>query len=277
MMMFQFKQIFLFILMIKLSTTEDHFPRVLTKTYNQTWNLSSTAILTCHVRNLGEHHVTWFKFDPLTSSSYPLAVGKELFTTDKRFSISSYSTSTKDSHWTLEIYQLNPFDEGTYLCKIANRRASVSVAIHLHIQIPMILFPSYLYVEPGTNVKLNCSIFIDNLNNESLLSNLNWHFVSNQFNKTKPDDVHIRKKLLNNGLTSSLMIHHAQPYHSGIWTCVYKRQRRTTKLVVEKDASKRQRISALLSNNSNRRFASIHALFLFHIFFLDYCNKLFFV
>lgn len=252
MMMFQIKQIFLVILsklstgksfshlipslfiVIKLSTTEEQFPQILTKTYNQTWNISSTAILTCHVRDLDDHHVTWFKFDPLTSLSYPLAVGKELFTTDKRFSISSYSSSLRDSHWTLEIYELNPSDEGTYLCQIANRRASVSIAIYLHVQIPMILFPSYLYIEPGTHVKLNCSLFFDSHNQESLLSHLNWHFVSNQMNKSKPDDVHIRKKFLNDSLTSSLIIQHAQIYHSGIWTCVYKRQRRTTKLVVEK-------------------------------------------
>jgi len=98
----------------------------------------------------------------------------------------------------------------------------------------MILSPPYLYVEPGTDVKLNCSILIDKQNPKTLLSSINWHFISNQLNKTKPDDVHIRKRLLNNSLTSSLIIHHAQIYHSGIWTCVYKRQRRTAKLIVEK-------------------------------------------
>jgi hypothetical protein len=219
---------------IKFITTENNLPQILTKTYNQTLNLSSTAILTCHIRDLGEHHVTWFKFDLLTSSSYPLAVGEELFITDKRYSVTSYSTSTRDSYWSLEIYQLNLSDEGTYLCKIANRRTSISVSIYLHIQIPMIISPPYLYVEPGTDVKLNCSILIDNQNPKTLLSSLNWHFISNQLNKTKPDDVHIRKRLLNNSLTASLIIHHAQIYHSGIWTCVYKRQRRTAKLIVEK-------------------------------------------
>ncbi|CAF1067502.1 unnamed protein product [Adineta steineri] len=275
--MFQFKQVFLFILMIKFITTENNFPQILTKTYNQTSNLTSTAILTCHVLDLDEHHVTWFKFDPLTSSLHPLAVGKELFITDKRYSISSYSTSTRDSYWSLEIYQLNLSDEGTYLCKIANRRASVSISIYLHIQIPMFLFPPYLYVEPGTNVKLNCSILIDNNNNnnEAFSSTINWHFISNQYNKTKPNDVHTRKILLNNSLTSSLIIQHAQTYHSGIWTCVYKRQRRTTKLIVEKDVLQRQRISALLSNNSNRRYSLLN--FLFFILLINYCNKLFFI
>jgi len=194
-MMFQLKQVILFIfiiLMIKSTTSVNNFPEILTKTYNQTFNLSSTAILTCHIRDLGEHHVTWFKFDSLTSISYPLAVGEELFTTDKRYSISSYSTSTRDSYWSLEIYQLNLSDEGTYLCKISNRRSSVSISIHLHIQIPMILSPSYLYVEPGTNVKLNCSILIDN---QTLQTPIDWHFLSNQLNKkTKPDDIFIKKK-----------------------------------------------------------------------------------
>jgi hypothetical protein len=217
--------------MIKFITAVNNFPEILTKTYNQTLNLSSTAILTCHIRNLNEHHVTWFKFDSLTSSLYPLAVGEELFTTNQRYSISSYSTSIRDSYWSLEIYQLNLSDEGTYLCKISNRRRSVSVSIHLHIQIPMILSPSYLYVEPGTNVKLNCSILIDN---HTLQTPINWHFLSNQLNQTKFDDVYTRKKTINNSLISYLIIHHAQTHHSGIWTCVYKRQRRTAKLIVDK-------------------------------------------
>ncbi|CAF3740265.1 unnamed protein product [Rotaria sp. Silwood1] len=275
--MFQLKQVFLFIfivLMIKLTIAVKNFPQILTKTYNQTLNLSSTAILTCHICDLGEHHVTWFKYDSLTSLSYPLAVGKELFTTDKRYSISSYSTSTRDSYWSLEIYQLNLSDEGIYLCQIANRRATISTSIYLHIQIPMILSPSYLYVEPGTNVKLNCSILIDNDdNNKSLLSSINWFFLSNEFNRTKPDDIHVRKKLINNSLNSYLIIHHAQTYHSGIWTCVYKRQRRTAKLIVEKDVLQRQRISALLSNNSKRHYSLINHLFFFvfySLFIIDY-------
>ena len=256
MMMFQLKQVILFllskffiskgtirlihsfsvVLMIQFTTSVSHFPSIITKTYNQTFNLSSTAILTCHIRDLGEHHVTWFKFDSLTASSYPLAVGEELFTTDKRYSISSYSTSTQDSYWSLEIYQLNLSDEGTYLCQISNRRASISVSIHLHIQTPMILSPSYLYVEPGSNVKLNCSILIDN---QTLQTPINWYFLSNHLNKTKPDDIFIRKKTMNNSLISYLIIHHAQIYHSGIWTCVYKRQRRTARLTVEKGLQSR--------------------------------------
>ena len=175
----------LVILVIKLTTSVNNFPQILTKTYNRTLNLSSTAILTCHIRDLGEHHVTWFKYDLLTSLSYPLAVGYELFTIDKRYSISSYSTSTRDSYWSLEIYQLNLSDEGTYLCKIANRRTSVSVSIHLHIQMPMILSPSFLYIEPGTNVKLNCTILIGNNSEKLLLSSIKWYFLSNQLNRKK--------------------------------------------------------------------------------------------
>jgi hypothetical protein len=220
--------------MIKLTIAVENFPQILTKTFNQTFNLSSTAILTCHIYDLGEHHVTWFKLDPLTSSSYPLAVGEQLFTTDKRYSISSYSTSTKDSYWSLEIYQLNLSDEGTYLCKIANRRASVSVSIHLHIQIPMVLSPTYLYVEPGTHVQLNCSILMDNENNQTNSTPINWRFLSNHLNKSKLHDVHTRETMINNLLTSYLIIQNAQTYHSGIWTCIYKRQRHTARLIVEK-------------------------------------------
>jgi hypothetical protein len=218
--------------MIKFTQSVNNFPSIITKTSNQTYNLSSTATLKCHIRDLGEHHVTWFKYDSLTGLSYPLAVGEELFTPDQRYSISSYSTSIRDSYWSLEIYQLTLSDEGTYLCKISNRHASVSIAIHLSIQIPMNLSPTYLYVEPGSNVKLNCSILIDN--QTLTTTSINWHFISNQLNRTKPDDIFIRKKMMNNSLISYLIIQHAQTYHSGIWTCVYKRQRRTAKLIVNK-------------------------------------------
>ncbi|CAF1339368.1 unnamed protein product [Rotaria sordida] len=274
--MFQLKQVFLFILivfMIKLTIAVKNFPQILTKTYNQTSNLSSTAILTCHIRDLGDHHVTWFKYNSLTSLAYPLVVGKELFTTDKRYSVSSYSTSTRDSYWSLEIYELNQSDEGIYLCQIANRRETISISIYLHIQIPMILSPSLLYVEPGTNVKLNCSILIDNDDddNNKSLSLINWLFASNIFNKTKPNDIHVRRKLINNSLNSYLIIHHAQIYHSGIWACVYKRQRRTARLIVEKDVLQRQRISALLSNNSKRHYSLINHLFIsFIVYIIDY-------
>jgi hypothetical protein len=218
--------------MIQITIAVETFPQILTETHNQTLNLSSTAILNCHVRDLGEHHVTWFKIDPITSISSPLAVGQKLFTNDKRYSISFYSTSIRDSFWSLEIYQLNLSDEGTYICKIANRRASVSIYINLHIQIPMIIDPTFIYIEPGTNIKLNCSILMaDNDHNKS---GITWRFLSNQLNKTKSHDIHIRKEIFNNILTSYLIINHAQIHHTGIWTCVYRHQRLNAKVIVQK-------------------------------------------
>ena len=210
------------------------FPQILTQTHNQTFNLSSTAILTCHVRDLGEHHVTWFKFDPLTSISSPLVVGRTLFSNDQRYSMSSYSTSARDSFWSLEIYQLNQSDEGTYLCQIANRRASVGVSIHLHIQIPMILHPPHVYTEPGRMIKLNCTIYVDeNAKNHSTIT---WHFLPNQSaNRTNHSrDVHIGKKNGTNLLTTYLIIEHAQMSHTGLWTCVYQRQRLSARVIVSK-------------------------------------------
>jgi len=215
--------------MIQITAAVNMFPQILTETYNQTLNLSSTAILTCHIRDLGDHHVTWFKLDPLTSLSFPLAAGKQLFTTDNRYSISFYSTSPRDSFWSLEIYQLDPSDEGTYICKIANRRASVSAYIHLHIQIPMMIYPTHVYVEPGANIKLNCSILMYDDNHEA--SSITWHFLSNQ---TKPRDVFVRKNLVNNTLSSYLIINHAEISHTGIWTCDYKHQRVNANIIVEK-------------------------------------------
>jgi hypothetical protein len=215
--------------MIQMTIAMDTFPEILTETHNQTLNLSSTAILTCHIRDLGDHHVTWFKIDPSTLISSPLAVGKQLFTTDQRYSISFYSTSMRDSFWSLEIYQLNFSDEGTYICKIANRRASVSIYINLHIQIPMIIQPTHVYIEPGANIRLNCSILIND--NQSVIT---WQFSSHQLNKTKPYDVHIRKKSLNNILTSYLIIDHAQMYHTGTWTCIYRSQKLSGNVIVRK-------------------------------------------
>ena len=217
--------------MIEITTAVNTFPQILTESQNQTLNISSIAILTCQIRDLGEHHVTWFKIDPITSLSSPLAVGKQLFTTDQRYSISFYSTSARDSFWSLEVYQLNLSDEGTYICKIANRRATVSIYINLHIQIPMIIHPTYVYVEPDASIKLNCSILMNDVNNQSTIT---WQFFSNQFNRTKPQDIHIRKKSFPNILSSLLTINHAKTYHTGIWTCVYKHQRHSAKVIVEK-------------------------------------------
>lgn len=218
--------------MLKITTAINTFPQILTETYNETLNISSTAILTCHIRDLGEHHVTWFKIDPITLVSSPLAVGKQLFTTDKRYSISVYSTSIRDSFWLLEIYQLNLSDEGTYICKIANRKAAVSILINLHIQIPMIIQPPYIYIEPETNIKLNCSILINNHDfNQSIIT---WQHVPNQLNKTKIHNVHIKKEIVQNRLSSYLIINHGQTYHTGLWICVYRNQRISAKVIVQK-------------------------------------------
>ncbi len=187
---------------------------------------------------MGDHHVTWFKVDPSSSISSPLTVGTQLFTIDQRYSISFYSTSAKDSFWSLEIYQLNPSDEGTYICKIANRKASVSVYIHLHVQIPMTLHPTHICVEPNTTIKLTCSILIsneENVNDRNInKSVIGWHFSSSQLNKTKLPDVHTRIKLSNNTLSSYLIINQAQTYHTGKWTCIYKHQLISADIVIQK-------------------------------------------
>jgi hypothetical protein len=135
----------------------------------------------------------------------------------------------RDSFWSLEIYQLNLSDEGTYICKIANRRASVTIYINLHIQIPMMIQPTHVYTEPGANIRLNCTILIND--NQSVVA---WQFSSHQSNRTKLYDVHIRKQIVNNILTSYLIIDHAQMHHTGIWTCVYRGQKRNVKVIVRK-------------------------------------------
>ena len=211
------------------------FPRILTSPYNQTLNLSETAILTCYVQNLGHHHVTWLKYDPNTSTYLPLTVGEQVFYSDKRYFVSSYSTSTQHSYWNLEISNIKQSDEGIYECKISNRRASVSIKISLQIQIPMTIEPSRLYVEPGSFVELDCTIY--NINTSSIT----WHFSSiNHTYKYNHHhyDIHERYQSNQNLSKSQLIIRHAQPYHSGVWTCTYKRQRRSAKLMVEKGSLK---------------------------------------
>jgi hypothetical protein len=207
------------------------FPRILTRTHNQTLNLSDTAILTCHVTNLGNHLVTWLKYDRNTSTFLPLTVGKQVFLSDKRYSVSYYSVSTDNSYWNLEIYDTKLTDEGIYECKISNRRQSVSIKIHLYIQIPMIIQPSRLYVEPGSEVELDCMIY--NINTSSIT----WHFSS--YNHTYQYDhnlygIHEKYQHEKNISKSQLIIRHAQPYHSGLWTCSYRRQRRSARILVEK-------------------------------------------
>ncbi|UJR09452.1 hypothetical protein I4U23_013691 [Adineta vaga] len=217
------------------------FPRILTRTHNQTINVSDTAILTCHVTNLGNHHVTWLKYDRNTSIFLPLTVGEEVFLSEKRYSVSSYSISSVHSYWNLEIYNTQLADDGTYECKISNRRRSVSIKIHLHVQIPMSIQPSRLYVEPGSEVELDCMIY--NINTSSIT----WHFSSSNQTYHYNDylyDIHEKYQHEKNISTSQLIIRHAQPYHSGLWTCTYRRQRRSARIVVVKGAMQR-----LLSNN----------------------------
>ncbi len=241
-LMFTFHTLaFLLMLIIHVLTAtvnnNNDFPRILTQTHNQTLNLSDTAILTCHVRNLNHHHVTWLKYDRNTSTFLPLTVGEQVFLADPRYSVSYYSISPDNSYWNLEIYQTEFSDEGIYECKISNRRRSVSIKIHLSIQIPMFIQPSRLYVEPGSEVELDCMIY--NINTSSMT----WHFSSS--NQTYhyhhyQYDIHEKYQHEKNISKSQLIIRHAQPYHSGLWTCTYKRQKRSARILVEKGLSRLQ-------------------------------------
>ncbi|CAM2710952.1 unnamed protein product [Rotaria socialis] len=222
------------------------FPQILTQSYNQTLNISDTAILTCHVENLGYHHVTWLKYDPTTTTYLPLTVSEHVFISDTRYFVSSYSTSSDSSYWNLEISNLKLSDEGIYECKISNRRASASIQINLQVQIPMTIKPSRLYVEPGSSVELDCIIY--NINTSSIT----WHFSSlNHTDKLNIYHYDIYEKFYNDKNTSKsqLIIRHAQPYHSGLWTCTYKRQRRSAKIFVQKGALQHHQQQRLISNN----------------------------
>ncbi len=234
--MFTFYTLVLFLLMLIIHgltaiVNNNDFPKILTRTHNQTLNLSDTAILTCHVRNLTNHHVTWLKYDRDTSTFLPLTVGEQVFLSDKRYSVSYYSISPDNSYWNLEIYNTQLSDEGIYECKISNRRRSVSIKIHLYIQIPMIIQPSRLYVEPGSEVELDCMIY--NINTSSIT----WHFSSSNHTYHYNHylyDIHEKYQHEKNISKSQLIIRHAQPYHSGLWTCTYKRQKRSARILVEK-------------------------------------------
>lgn len=207
------------------------FPRILTSSYNQTLNISDTAILTCQVKNLGHHHVTWLRYDPNTLTYIPLTVDEQVFDSDRRYFVSSYWPETDQSYWNLEISDLKSSDEGFYECKISNRRASVSIKIHLQIHVPMTIEPARLSVEPGASVALDCTIY--NINTSSItwhFSTNNQTFPSNQYHHDIREKYHYEKNISK----SQLIIRHAQPYHSGLWTCIYKRQRRSAKLFVEK-------------------------------------------
>ncbi|CAF1014321.1 unnamed protein product [Adineta steineri] len=207
------------------------FPQILTRQHNQTLNLSDTAILTCHVTNLGNHHVTWLKYDRNTSTFLPLTVGEQVFLSDKRYSVTYYSISSDNSYWNLEIYNTKLSDEGIYECKISNRRRSVSIKIQLYIQIPMSIQPSRLYVEPGSEVELDCMIY--NINTSSIT----WAFSSydNTYHYSNHlDGIHEKIQHEKNISKLQLIIPHAQTYHSGLWTCTYKRQRRSARILVVK-------------------------------------------
>ena len=215
----------------------NNFPRILTGAYNQTLNVSDTAILTCYVENLGNHHVTWLKYDSTTLTYLPLTVGEQVFYSDTRYFVSSYSTLQDHTYWNLEISNIKTSDEGLYECKISNRHTSVSIQIYLQVQTPMTIQPSYLHVEPGSFVELDCIIY-----NTDALS-ITWHF-SNFNQKHRFDmhhnDIYEKHHRDKNISKSKLIIRHAQPYHSGLWTCTFKRQRRSAKLFVEKGLLKKK-------------------------------------
>ena len=109
--------------------------------------------------------------------------------------------------------------------------------MHIHIQTPMILSPTNVYIEPGGNILLNCTLVLSEYNHgldeNSKRSPITWHFLSNQINKTKPHDVYIRRQSMNNTFSSFLIISSAHTAHSGIWTCAYRRQRLSAKILVE--------------------------------------------
>lgn len=207
------------------------FPRILTSNSNQTANLSETTILTCHVKDLANHHVTWLKYDGQTMTYLPISVGEQVFLSDKRYFVSSYSTESDESFWNLEISNVRQSDEGFYECKISNRHSSVSKKIHLTVQIPMTLEPTRLSVETGAMVELDCTIY--NLNTSAI----SWHFSSvdrTYVYRHHLNEIDERFLFEKNRSKSQLIIRHAKPYHSGLWTCSYHRQRRSAKLSVEK-------------------------------------------
>ncbi|CAF4305557.1 unnamed protein product, partial [Didymodactylos carnosus] len=228
-------------LTVIMSYDSNKFSKILTKSHNLTFNISDTAQLTCHVTQLGTHHVTWLKYDStnLHQPPQPLAVGQTLFTVDKRYSVSSYATSDIDTYWTLEIYKIQPSDEGLYECKISNRKVSVSSKVTVTVQVPMEIHPSSLDAEPGTNVALYCNVYLNELQNTSSSSSLlpslpliTWRFNESRIERL--NHVTTASKCENNMSVSRLIIREAQIFHSGLWTCNYKRQRRSAILHVKK-------------------------------------------
>ncbi|UJR36759.1 hypothetical protein I4U23_029474 [Adineta vaga] len=236
------------------------FPRILTHSHNQTLNVSETAILKCHVKNLGHHHVTWLRYDSTMDTYLPLSVDEQVFYSNKRYFVSSYSISDEDSYWNLEISNVQASDEGIYECKISNRHASVSIKIYLQVQIPMTIAPERLHVEPGTFVELDCTIY--NVNT----SLITWQFSSlNQTSNSNHhlDGIHKKQHYQANTFKSQLIIRHAQPYHTGLWTCIYERQRRSAKLFVEKGAFQHNQQQRLLANNHSSFIQCTMSLILF--------------
>ncbi|CAF1273769.1 unnamed protein product [Didymodactylos carnosus] len=259
-------------LTVTMSYDLNNFPKILTQSHNLTFNTSDIAQLTCHVTQLGSHHVTWLKYDStnLHLPPQPLAVGQTLFTVDKRYSILSYATSDIDTYWTLEIYQIQTSDEGLYECKINNRKVSVSSKVTVTVQVPMEIHPSNLYAEPGTRVALYCNVYINEPQNISpaLLSmspSITWRFNESRIERL--NDVIATPKHENNMSISHLIIRKAQIFHSGLWTCNYKRQRRSAILHIKKGIEREHdhhRTSALLSSTSSSTLNSNFYVFLLY-------------
>jgi hypothetical protein len=210
-------------------------PNIVSQTSHLTFNYSTGAVLTCQVHDLADHHVTWLRFDPLTSLSHPLAVDEDVFVTDQRLSVSARRLSTDgvESTWSLTIDRIALVDEGTYLCQIAHRHRTVNVAFHVHVHLNMSLNARMIYVEPGKSVTIRCLLSINDHRDRNVSVSVQWLFISSTQNRSRPTDIDITHRQINDIWMSSLRIDRASKHHTGMWTCVYKRQRRTARVLVD--------------------------------------------
>lgn len=223
----------IFFFSISVVRSLNDLPIIENKSSKQIRNVSSNVQFVCQVKNLTSHHVTWFKVDRTTSALKPLAVGEKLFVSDSRFSVSSYSTSSDESFWFLEIYRVHFDDEGTYLCQIANRYSTVRISIDLILEVPISLRPNSFYIELDERLELICCLSISlNSTNSFKYSFFNWTFHSN--NRTKPTDVQIKKSLRDQQFCSILTVFRASFVHNGFWTCHFRNQRQTVQIFVDR-------------------------------------------
>ncbi|XP_069187487.1 neuronal growth regulator 1-like [Procambarus clarkii] len=176
---------------------------------NLTALLGNTAVLNCRVKNIGGKTVSWVRHRDI----HLLTVGRFTYTSDGRFA-ARHAPGSED--WLLLIHYLQKRDAGMYGCQVSTTPPR-SHSIHLSVVEPetVIVGGPDVYINTGSRLALSCSVkyspeppaFIFWYHDDKLVS----------YDRTRVGVVVSTER--GQETTSRLLVHLAEPHHSGVYTC----------------------------------------------------------